>query len=86
VTVSAPTTTDIRLRIHTSEGYELHVVDSTERDDANCHIEQGSRSCSFGPFPALEAPKAGRWTVIVTKSSQPPTDVAAQVRFKPLSR
>ena len=84
VSVSTAKATDVRIRIHTSEGYELHIVDSTKRNVHWCDTEEQRRSCSI-PFPALEAPQAGRWSVIVTKFSQPPADVSIEVTFTRLS-
>jgi hypothetical protein len=82
VRVSAPAATDVGVRIRTFYGTDLHVVGSTLRGDS-CNTKQGQMACVFR-FPALEAQRAGRWTVIVMKTSRPPASVAVKVTFKPL--
>lgn len=84
VRITAPLAADLAVRVRTPNSPDLHVVTATQRDDANCRVDQSRRSCVFR-FPALEARTPGTWTVVVTKRSQPPAEVSADLKFAPAS-
>jgi len=59
-------------------GYPLRILNSTHNPD-RCR-SGGARSGAIYPFPLLEAQRAGRWTVIASKRSRQPADVAITSR------
>jgi hypothetical protein len=73
---------DLGVQMRTWYGQPLQVLDSI-RGDSICHIRLGRADC-FLAFPALEAQRAGEWTVIVRKRSGPAVAVRVEVTFNPL--
>jgi hypothetical protein len=82
VRVRTDTSADISVWIRTWYGQRLRVLDSLE-DSSFCHLRHGRADCLF-PFPALEAQRAGLWTVIARKRSGPPVRVRIAVTFNRL--
>jgi hypothetical protein len=80
VRVAAPASADFRVRMRTSDGALLHILDSTRSADW-CQVRR-DRSVCFLPFPLLEARREGLWTVIVTKRSIPAAAVRVAVTFR----
>jgi hypothetical protein len=79
VRVNSVASADISVSVRTWYGQRLRVLDSIEEDRA-CRTRQGRVDCNFA-FPALEAQRPGRWTVIVKKRSGPPATVRVAVTF-----
>jgi hypothetical protein len=73
---------DISVQMRTWYGQRLRILDAIERD-SSCHVRNGKADCLFA-FPALEAQRAGPWTVIVEKRSGPPVTVRVGLTFNPL--
>jgi hypothetical protein len=82
VRVRTDASADISVWIRTWYGQHLRVLDSIE-GDSSCHVRNGEADCLFF-FPALEAQRAGPWTVIARKRSGPPVTVRIEVMFNPL--
>lgn len=82
VRVETAASADIRVSMRTWYGQRLHVLDSVE-NDLSCHVRRGRAEC-LAAFPALEAQRAGPWTVIVTKRPGPPVAVRVAVTFSSL--
>lgn len=83
VRITAPLPADLAVRIRTPDSTDLQVVTSTKRS-RDCRVEDDRRSCVLH-FPALEARRPGKWTVVVRKLSSPPAKVSAELSFTPLS-
>jgi len=79
VRVGAPAAADVGVRIRTWYGVPLRILNSTHNPD-RCRSAGGRSSC-YVPFPLLEAQRAGRWTVIASKRSRHPADVAITITF-----
>lgn len=82
VRVRTQSSADISVRIRTWYGQSLRVLDSVG-DDLSCNVKRGHADC-VSAFPALEAQRAGPWTVIVSKRSGPPVAVRVAVAFNGL--
>jgi hypothetical protein len=82
VRVQSAASADISVSMRTWYGQRLRVLDSIESDRA-CRTRRGRADCNFA-FPALEAQRPGRWTVIVKKRSGPPGSVRVAVTFNSL--
>jgi hypothetical protein len=70
----------MRVRMRTANGRLLRILDSTRTSD--CRVRRRRSICELY-FPILEAQLAGPWTVMVTKRSDPPTNVRVEVTFSP---
>lgn len=70
---------DIGLRIESSTGQQLRILDSTRSRD--CRTRPPLRLCLLR-FPRLEAVRGGIWTVVATKRSLPPARVRVDVVFR----
>jgi hypothetical protein len=79
VRIVAPESADVRVRMRTANGRLLYILDSTQSKDW-CKVRHRRSICQL-PFPKLEAQLGGRWTVIVTKRSDPPASVSVRVTF-----
>ena len=79
VSVTAPASANVAVNIRTSYGTVLTILDSTH-DRAWCR-RHGSQDMCFEPFPYLPAQRAGKWTVIASKRSEPPATVGVAVTF-----
>jgi hypothetical protein len=79
----APRDSKINIEIVTWYGQQLHVLRAADR--SWCHLAAQRARCQL-PFPALEAQRAGPWTVVVRKQSTPPATATVRVSFEPLSR
>jgi hypothetical protein len=73
VRIVAPASADVRVRMRTSNGRLLRILDSTRIADW-CQVRR-SRSVCLLMFPLLEAQREGLWTVIVRKRSDPAATV-----------
>lgn len=73
---------DMSVWMRTWYGQRLGVFDSLA-GNSSCRFRQGRADCLF-PFPALEAQRAGPWTLIAHKRSGPPIRVRIEVTFNPL--
>lgn len=82
IRVDTVASADISVGIRTWYGQRLRVLDSIKKD-SGCQARRGRARCNFA-FPALEAQRPGRWTVIVRKRSGPPAAVRVVVTFNPL--
>lgn len=79
VTVSAPASADVAVNILTWYGAQLSILDSTH-DSGMCTL-RGSQETCLGRFPFLPAQRAGTWTVVASKRSEPPATVHLAVTF-----
>jgi hypothetical protein len=79
--MTAPAAADVGIRIRTWYGQIFRVVESTRRDRVSCE-RRGSQVSCLARFPALEAQRAGRWTVVVVKTSARPARVRVAVAFE----
>lgn len=66
----------------TSYRAKLGVVESTV-NDPSCRVSPTRTLCLL-EFPALEAQRAGAWTMNVIKRSDPPTTLTITVAFSPI--
>lgn len=79
-TVIAPASADISVSIRTWYGAIFpSILDSTH--DPGCQI-RGSEVACFEQFPLLPAQRAGTWTVVVSKHSQPAATVHIAFAFE----
>lgn len=79
VTVAAPASADVGVTIRTWYGAIFSILSST-RDPGVCR-RRGSQDICFERFPLLEAQRAGTWTVIASKRSEPAATVRVAVTF-----
>lgn len=79
VFVVVPARADIGVRIDTSTGERLHVLDTTRSRD--CNVRPPFRTC-FLHFAPLEATRGGVWTIVLTKRSIAPARVRVEVSFR----
>jgi hypothetical protein len=82
VRVRTDASADISVRMRTWYGQQLRVLGSIE-GNSSCHVRAGEAD-RLSYFPALEAQRAGPWTVIARKRSGPPVIVRIEVTFNPL--
>lgn len=79
VFVVVPARADIGIRIESSTGQRLRILDSTRSRE--CKTRPPLRTC-FLHFPRLEAVRGGVWTIIATKRSLPPARVRGDLIFR----
>jgi hypothetical protein len=79
VTVSAPASADAGVSIRTWYGAILSILDSTH--DRGVCSRHGSQDVCFERFPLLPAQRAGTWTVVASKRSEPAAKVRVAVVF-----
>jgi hypothetical protein len=81
VAIDAPAKADVEVHILTWYGAWLSVLDTT-RERQSCAITGTQTHCLLS-FPLLEAQRAGPWTVIARKRTDPSATVRIQVTFNP---
>lgn len=79
----APPEAKVGIDIVTWYGQTLHVLRAWAKSSW-CHAI-GKRTRCHVPLPALEAQRAGRWTVVVRKQSAPRATASVRVIFEPIS-
>jgi len=81
VTVSAPVSANVSLNARTSSGVMLGLVSSTrDYQDYSCK-RHGSQNHCLAHFPVLPAQQGGRWTLLVSKRSNPAATVRVVITF-----
>lgn len=80
VTVIAPASADIGVSIHTWYGAILPSILDSTHDQAWCRVHGLQETC-FEQFPLLPAQRAGTWTVVASKRSEPAAKVRVAVVF-----
>lgn len=76
VSVSAPASVDVAVRIDTWYGAEFTSILVSSHQSDWCKL-RGSEDLCFEPVPLLPAQRAGAWTVIAAKPSGPPREFAS---------
>jgi hypothetical protein len=79
VFVVVPARADVGIRIETSIGQRLRILDSTRSGD--CKVRPPLRTCLLH-FPRLDAIRGGVWTIVLTKRSLAPARVRVDVSFR----
>ena len=74
-----PARSDIGIRIETSTGERIRVLESTRSRD--CTARPPFRTC-FLRFPTLGAARSAVWTIVLTKRSVAPARVRVDVSFR----
>jgi len=80
VSVTAPVSATVSVIIRTWYGAIFSSILTSTHDRGVCR-RRGSRDICFERFPLLEAQRAGTWTVIASKRSEPPATVRVVVTF-----
>jgi hypothetical protein len=80
VTVSAPASADIGVSIHTWYGAILPSILDSTHDQAWFQVRGLQETC-FEQFPLLPAQRAGTWSVVASKRSEPAAKVRVAVVF-----
>ena len=70
---------DIGVRIVTSSGEVLRVLDSTQRF-GRCNVRPPLRTCLVR-FPKRAVARGGTWTIVATKRSDPPARARVDISF-----
>lgn len=85
VRIEQPSSAAVAVRIRTWYGNDFHVFDSSAGSESSGCEPRGARRLCVARFPALEAQRAGTWTLVVEKLSKPPAKVSIEIEFTPLS-
>ncbi len=80
VSVSAPASVDVAVRIDTWYGAEFPSILVSSHQSDWCRL-RGSEDVCFERFPLLPAQRAGAWTVVAAKPSGPATTVRVVITF-----
>ena len=80
VSVSAPASVDVAVRIGTWYGAEFPSILVSSHQSDWCRL-RGSEDVCFERFPLLPAQRAGAWTVVAAKPSGPATTVRIVITF-----
>ena len=80
VTVSAPVSANVTVNARKWYGTMLSILISTRDLGESCK-RQGSQNVCFERFPLLPAQRAGTWTVVASKRSEPAATVRVAVTF-----
>jgi hypothetical protein len=80
VSVSAPASIDVAVRIDTWYGAEFPSILVSSHQSDSCKLS-GSKDVCFERFPLLPAQRAGAWTVVAAKPSGPATTVHVAITF-----
>ena len=80
VSVSAPASVDVAVRIDTWYGAECPSILVSSHQSDSCKLS-GSEDVCFERFPLLPAQRAGAWTVVAAKPSGPATTVRVVITF-----
>ena len=80
VSVSAPASVDVAVRIDTWYGAEFPSILVSSHQADSCKL-RGSQDVCFERFPLLPAQRAGAWTVVAAKPSGPATTVHVVITF-----
>jgi hypothetical protein len=77
-----PDFVDPRLRLETPDGLTLQVFQGVDAHPGSCTIEYDQVRCLLH-FPALEAPRAGSWSAILTRVSPGYAPIAIELTWYP---
>ena len=80
VTVIAPAAANVSVNARTWYGAILSILIST-RDLREWCRRQGSQDICFERFPLLPAQRAGTWTIVASKHSEPASTVRIAITF-----
>jgi hypothetical protein len=80
VSVTAPASIDVAVRIRTWYGAVFPSILSSSHQLGVCRLE-GSEDVCLEHFPLLPAQRAGAWTVVAAKRSGPATTVRIAITF-----
>jgi hypothetical protein len=80
VTVIAPASADVGVSVRTWYGAILPSILDSTHDPAWCRT-RGSQVACFEQFPLLPAQRAGTWTVVASKQSEPAATVHVTFAF-----
>ena len=80
VSVTAPTSADVSVNAQTWYGATLGLLASSRDLQSSCH-KTGSENVCFEQFPLLPAQRAGSWTIVATKQSDPAAAVQVAITF-----
>jgi hypothetical protein len=80
VTVTAPASAKVSVNARTWYGATLGILVST-RDLQEWCKRRGSQDVCFEQFPLLPAQRAGTWTIVASKQSEPAAKVRVAITF-----
>ena len=80
VSVTAPASVDVAVRIRTWYGAVFPSILTSSRQPGVCRLK-GTEDICFELFPFLPAQRAGAWTVVAAKQSGPATTVRIVITF-----